>query len=75
MARWNEIVFDKKSESAAMLRAMLSSAIFQVEPVEFARAEKLVKEKLVKAGKLKSNEKPSRRQVVAAARSVIPNKD
>ncbi|MGL5934273.1 MAG: hypothetical protein ACRCZI_01470 [Cetobacterium sp.] len=64
LKRWNPIVFDPKSAHAGILRALLTSALHNVDAVEFARAKAKLEAKKKRA--------PTIKEVLKEAKSVIP---
>jgi hypothetical protein len=73
--RWDQVLYDKKSEEAAIFRGLMRRAVMVCDNGEYNRAKMVVKTRLVNAGKLSPNQEPKHRQVMSEARTVIPPSD
>jgi hypothetical protein len=66
--RWTDIMSDPKSAEAGVFRALMSRALFNVDPTEFRDAKQRLKEK-----KQFKDQDPTTKQILRGARSVIPD--
>jgi hypothetical protein len=70
--RWDLVLFDSNSKEADLFRGLLCRAVFCCDNVEYQRALATAKAKLVRRGKVP---KPTHRQIMQEARTVMPPKD